>query len=167
MDFHWSPGDSNSFLLLYDSSRYSGQSYCRLDGVDSSPIFNPSNSIINPLGTVPSAPITNYYFTHMFHSFLSSRARSKYLSVFSFHSDSQGLQSLLYSRFLVKIRWSVCISKYRNFVHPIFQDRFWFVYIVWSNFNFLHNFQWVTFPTQSCIACILFCARWQYSFLCD
>ena len=24
-------------------------------------------------------------------------------------------------------------------------------YLVWSNFNFLHNFQWITFPTQSCL----------------
>ena len=31
-------------------------------------------------------------------------------------------------------------------------------YFVWSNLNFLHNSQWITFPIQSCLGLILFCA---------
>ena len=61
-----------------------------------SPISNCSNFLTNPLGIVPSAPITTgITVTHMFHSFLfcfvfcvcyfvCSLARSKYLSIFSF-----------------------------------------------------------------------------------
>ena len=30
---------------------------------------------------------------------------------------------------------------------------------VWSNFNFLHNSQWITFPTQSCLVLYSFCVN--------
>ena len=29
---------------------------------------------------------------------------------------------------------------------------------IWSNFNFLHSSQWITFPTQSCLVLYYFCA---------
>ena len=30
---------------------------------------------------------------------------------------------------------------------------------VWSNFNFLHNSQWITFPTKLCLILYYFCAN--------
>ena len=39
----------------------------------------------------------------------------------------------------------------------ILKDQFWCVYYlaVWSNFNLLHNSQWMTFPTQLCLDFII------------
>ena len=34
---------------------------------------------------------------------------------------------------------------------------------VWSNSNFLHKSQWITFPTQSCLVLFSFCANLLYS----
>ena len=36
---------------------------------------------------------------------------------------------------------------------------------VWSNLNFLHNTQWITFPTQSCLVLYSFCANLQHSLI--
>ena len=35
----------------------------------------------------------------------------------------------------------------------------------WSNFNLLHNSQWITFPTQQCLTMYSFCSRLLYSFI--
>ena len=90
------------------------------------PISNTSSLPSKPLETVPTKISLNV--TLMFHSFLSSLARSKYLSLtfrflwFSLCSQL-GRQSPLYGKFdfflliitksglLAKITWSVCISK--------------------------------------------------------
>ena len=32
-------------------------------------------------------------------------------------------------------------------------------FLVWSNLNFLHNSQWITFPSQSCLVLYSFCAN--------
>ena len=95
---------------------------------ESSSLFN------NRLVTVPKAPITiGIIFTFMFHSFFNSLARSWYLSLFSlsfsFIQWSIGkakstifqilslffflffLLIIIRSGLLVKIRWSVCLSK--------------------------------------------------------
>ena len=42
-------------------------------------------------------------------------------------------------------------------------DWFWVHLEVWSNFSFLHNFQWITFPTQSCLILYSFCASLLHS----
>ena len=34
-----------------------------------------------------------------------------------------------------------------------------------SNFNFLHNSQWITFPTQSCLVLYSFCANLLHSLI--
>ena len=67
---------------------------------------------------------------------------------------------------LAEIWWSVCVSKpkrnscvsfsrtdYGLCLHHLF---------VWSNFNFLHNSQWITLPTYSCLVCWSFCANSQH-----
>ena len=48
------------------------------------------------------------------------------------------------SGLLTRIRWFICISLARiDFGLCIYH------LVVWSNFNLLHNSQWITFPTQS------------------
>ena len=37
--------------------------------------------------------------------------------------------------------------------------------LVWLNLNFLHIFQWITFPTQSCLALYSFCANLLHSLI--
>ena len=38
-------------------------------------------------------------------------------------------------------------------------------FFVWSNFNFLHNSQWITLPNQSCQALYSFCANLLHSLI--
>ena len=51
--------------------------------------------------------------------------------------------------------WSVCTSKSHRILCVFFSKRDSDLYIyqlfVWSNFNFLHNSQWINLPTQSCL----------------
>ena len=107
----------------------------------------------------------------MFHRFFNSLAKSRYLSLFllSFNftlwsaetAKSTIFQVLFFLFLLIIIRscnlaeiwWSVCISKsQRNLWVSFYRtDSGLCIYhlFVWSNFNFLHNFQWITLPTQS------------------
>ena len=58
------------------------------------------------------------------------------------------------SGYLDEIRWSIPISKSLRILCVSFSrtdyDLSVYHLVLWSNFNFLHNFQWVTFTTQSC-----------------
>ena len=119
----------------------------------------------------------------MFHSFFSSLARSRYLSLFSF-SFSFTLRSvrtakstirqvlffwLTLTRFghLVEIRWSVCISKSQRSLCISFSrtnSKLCIYHLfIWSNLNFLHNSQWITFLTQLCLVLYSFCNNLLYS----
>ena len=123
-------------------------------------IFMSSSPFTNLLGIVPSVPITiGIIVTLMFHSFFSSLARSRYLSLYFLLILIFGLlwqQSPLFSRFffwltitrsshLAEIRWSVCISKsQRNLCisYSRTDSRLCICYLfIWSNLNFLHNSQ--------------------------
>ena len=93
------------------------------------PTPNSSSSCTNSLVTVPRAPVTiGLTVIYMCHSFFSSLARSRYLSMFLFAFFNFTLWStgaakstiqqvlfflLIISRFghLAQNRWSVCISK--------------------------------------------------------
>ena len=57
---------------------------------------------------------------------------------------------------LAEIWWSICISKSQSR-----SDSGLCIYylFIWSNFNFLHNSQWITFPTQSCLVLYSFWAN--------
>ena len=102
-----------------------------------------------PFGTIPRAPtIIGITVTFMFHNFFSSLIRSKYLSfcfLFSFLSfvfplrstgtaKSTNCQVLIFllintqSGLLAGIGWSVCKIP-EKFMHLIYLDGFWFVYI--------------------------------------
>ena len=54
------------------------------------------------------------------------------------------------------IKWSVCMSKSHRSLYESFSwtDTGLCIYhlFVWSNLNFLHISQWITLPTQSCLA---------------
>ena len=137
------------------------------------PTSKSSSPFINPLVTVPNAPITiGIIVTCMFHSFFSSIARSRYLSFFS-HSfcfilwsagtaKSTILQVLFFLLIIIKsgllagIRWSVCILKSHRSLCESFSRTgaglCIYHLLVWSNLNFLHISQWITLPTQSCLA---------------
>ena len=125
-----------------------------------------SSSCINPLVTVPSAPITSgITVIFMFHSFFCSLAGSRYLSSFSLSfsftmsligtAKSTIRQVLFFFFFLflfltitrsdhqAEIRWYVCISKSQKMLCISFSrtDSGLYIYylFVWSNFSFLRN----------------------------
>ena len=64
---------------------------------------------------------------------------------------------------LAEIRWSVCMSKSHRSLCMSFSgtDAGLCIYhlLVWSNLNFLHISQWITLPTQSCLALYSFCSN--------
>ena len=70
---------------------------------------------------------------------------------------------------LVKIRWSVYISKsQRSLCVSFFRTDVGlcrYCLFVWSNLNFLHNYQWITLPTQRYLALSAFCTSLRHSFI--
>ena len=70
---------------------------------------------------------------------------------------------IIRSGLLAEIRWSVCTSKSHRSLCVSFSRTgaglcIYYLF-VWSNFNFLHIYQWITLPTQSCIVLYSFCAN--------
>ena len=138
-----------------------------------------SSSYNNPLVTFPKAPIT---IGKIVHSFFNSLARSRYLSLFS-HSFSFILWSagtakstimqilslffflliIIMSGLLTEIRWSVCMTKSHRTLCVSFSrtGAGFCIYhlLIWSNWNFLHISQWITLPTQSCLALYSLCTN--------
>ena len=145
------------------------------------PTSKSSRPFNNPLVTVPNAPIT--IVTFMFHSFFNSLARSRYLSFFSLSfrfilwstetAKSTILQILflllMRSGLLAGIRWSVCMLKSHRSLCESFSRTGAGLCIyhlfVWSNWNFLYISQWITLPTQSCLALYSFCANLLHSLI--
>ena len=119
---------------------------------------NLSITLQNPLGIVPNAPIiAGITDSFIIHRIFSNLAKCRYLFRFSLiYSVRQVFLFLLtITSRLVEIKWSVCKSKSgrslcvscsRNDTRLCMYHLF-----IWSNFNFLHNSQWITFPTQSCL----------------
>ena len=127
--------------------------------------FSPST---NPLVTVPSIPITiAIIVTFMFHSFYSSLARSRYLSLFlhyfSFTLWSAGTAKTIIRQVLF-FRWlSIGLVVWPRLGDPfVYQNPTEFCVSfsrtdsglcihhlsVYSNLDFLHNLQRIAFPTQ-------------------
>ena len=147
-------------------------------------IFKSSTPYTNPLVTVPRSPI-GINVSFMFHGFFNDLVRPRYLSFFSF-SFNFTLRSidpvkstywhvlfflLMITRSgrLAEIRWSVCISKSQRSSCVSFSrtDSGLCIYhlYVWSNFNFLHNSQWITMFIQLYLALYSFCANLLHSFI--
>ena len=135
---------------------------------------------------MPNAPITiGTIVTFLFYSLFNSLARSRYLSFFSlsfrFILWSAGtakftiLQILFFlliimrSGLLAGIRWSICMLKYdRSLCKSFFRTGAWLrIYhlFVWSNWNFMHIFQWITLLTHLCLALYSFCANLLHSLI--
>ena len=118
--------------------------------------------------------------TFMFRNFFNSLARLKYLCFFS-HSfnfiqlsartaKSTILQVLFFFLLIItkpgllaEIRWSVCMSKsYRSLCVSFSRtDAGLCIYhlFIWTNLNFLHISQWITWPTQLCLVLYSFCTN--------
>ena len=77
------------------------------------------------------------------------------------------LLAITRSGLLAGIKWSVCISKFQRTLCVSFSrtDSGLCIYhlVLWWNFNFLHNSQWTTFPTQSCLFLYSFCVKLLHS----
>ena len=188
MVFHWSLSDSKSSqvsrtllsILAVLNNAVVWMVSTRL------PTSKSSSPFSNPLVTVPNAPITiGIIVTCMFYSFFSSLARSRYLSFFS-HSfsfilwsagtaKSTILQVLFFLLIIIKsgllagIRWSVCILKSHRSLCESFSrigaELCIYHLLVWSNLNFLHISQWITLPTQSCLALYSRCVNLLHSLI--
>ena len=145
------------------------------------PLISKSTSpFINPLITVLSSSIKlGIMVPFMFHSFFSSQVRSRYLSFFSplfqFYPVISQKGKVLYSAgslffllsitrsgCLAEIRWSVCVSKSQRILYISFSrmDSGLCIYhlFVWSNLNFLHNFE-STFPLTHVKSYTLFASQ--------
>ena len=145
-----------------------------------------SKPFINHLVTVSRTPITiGVTVTFMFHTFFNSLARLRYLSFFSLSfnfilwsariAKSTILQVLFFLWIIIRsdhlaasiCRWSICMSKsQRNLCVPFSRTNIglcMYYLFVWSNLNFLHNSQWITLPTQSCLVLYSFCVNLLHS----
>ena len=116
----------------------------------------------------------------MFHSFFNSLISFFSLS-FRFILWSAGtakstilqilflLVIIMRSGLLAGIRWSVCMLKSHRSLCESFSRTSAGLCIyhlfVWSNWNFLHISQWITLPTQSCLALYSFCANLLHSLM--
>ena len=73
------------------------------------------------------------------------------------------------SGLLAGIRWSVCMLKSHRSLCVSFSwtaDGLCIYHLfVWSNWNFLHISQWITLPTQLCLALYSFCANLLHSLI--
>ena len=150
------------------------------------PTSKSSRPFNNPLFIVPNAPITiGTIVTFMFHNFFNSLARSSTYPSFHFPSDlfcdPLGQQSrqfckcsfflliIIRSGLLAGIRRSVCMLKSHRSLCVSFSktDAGLCIYylLLWSNLSFLHISQWITLPTQSCLALYSFCANLLHSLI--
>ena len=117
--------------------------------------------------------------------FFYSLAKSRYLFFFLF-SFNFTLRSVGTAKFtirqvliflliitrsghLAEIRWSVCISKSQRILCVAFSRTITGLCIyhmfLWSNFNFLHNSQWIPLLTQSYLLLYSFCASLLHSLI--
>ena len=76
---------------------------------------------------------------------------------------------IIKSGLLAGIRWSVCILKSHRSLCVAFSRTgaglCIYHLLVWSNLNFLHISQWITLPTQSCLALYSRCANLLHSLI--
>ena len=113
-----------------------------------------------------SNKVNVFFFRFLLIFFLSFAGTAKSTSTFSFF-----FFFLIIIRFchLFDIRWSVCISKSQKSLCISFTwtDSGLCIYhlFVWPNLKFLHNSQWITFPTQSCLVLYSICTNLLHSLI--
>ena len=139
-----------------------------------------SSHFINPWMSASRAPITlGINVTFLFHGFFQFPSKVVVLilhfTFFQFysvvsrdskvHNSARSLFLLIIIRScrLAEILWAVCISKCHSSLSLSFSriDAGLWIYhfFLWSNPNFLHNSQWITFPPSSCLVLNSFCAN--------
>ena len=83
-----------------------------------------------------------------------------------YFASSLFLLIIIKSGLLAGIRWSVCISKSHRSLCESFSRTVAglciYHLLVWSNLNFLHISEWITLPTQSCLALYSLCANYYH-----
>ena len=154
MVFHWSRYDSNSPQVRKTILNILANLNDAMIGrIVIFPLISDSSGLLSkPLETVPSAPITNTItVTFSFQSFLSSQARSKYLSIFSlsfiFTLWSAGTISFFFFFFVrCDLVWSSGRDWVICFILMLCVSFSWtdtglciYHFLVWSNFSFSHN----------------------------
>ena len=132
--------------------------------------------------TVPSAPITiGIFATFVCHSFFRSLTKSTYLSLslfslsFSVTLWSAGTakstiqQVVFFFLLFFFYGWlslGLVISSYFK-IPEKFSRTDSGLYIshmfAWSNLNYLHSSQWISFPSKSCLLLYIFCANLRHS----
>ena len=115
--------------------------------------------------------------TLIFHSFFSSLVNFKYLFLLGFFHSMVRPDSKINFFLLIITRsdlpariWSfVCISKYQIILWVLFSKTdsglCMDLLIAWSNFSFLHNSQWINFPTLSILVSYYFFASLLHSLI--
>ena len=145
------------------------------------PTSKSSRPFNNHLVTVPKAPITiGIIVTFLFQFSGKVKVLISLFTFFQFYSvvsrDSK-VDNLAYFLFFLliiirsglraEIRWSFCISKSHRGLCVSFSRTgvglCIYHLLAWSNLNFSHIFQWITLPTQSCLALYFFCANLLHS----
>ena len=124
----------------------------------------PSYSIVFSIGIIATF-IFHSFFNSQFYSVVSRDSKvdnfADFLLFFLLIIIKSGLQA--------EIRWSVCISKsHRSFCGSFSRTGtglYIYNLLIWSNLNFLHISQWITLPTQSCLALYSFCANLLHSLI--
>ena len=140
-------------------------------------------SFISTLVTLRRSPVTiGIIVTLLYHIFFFNfLARSMYLSFLLSFTFTLRLARIAESTIitvlflllitrssrLAEIRLSVCISKsQRNSCISFCRaNSGLYIYhlVIWSNLNFFHNFQWISWPTKLCLVLYSFCVN----LLCD
>ena len=76
---------------------------------------------------------------------------------------------IIWSGRLTEIRWPACISESQRSLCLLLSRTDFGLSIyhlfIWSNLIFLHNSQWITLPTQSCLVLYPFCANLLHSLI--
>ena len=100
----------------------------------------------------------------------------QFFSIVSRDSKVNNFASSLFLLFIIirycrlaEIRWSVCMSKFHRGLCASFSKIYVglciYYLLVWSNLSFLHNYQWITLPTKSCVVLYPFCANLLHSLI--
>ena len=164
-EFEWQQVSSS----LQDSSQYSGRSqqYCRLDSLYPSAIFQVLKAFHVPRFFQFSSKVEVLILLFTFLQIYSVVRRDS--KVYNFSDSLFFLLMIMRSGLLVGIRWSVCMLKSHMSLCESFSRTGAGLCIyhlfVWPNWNFLHISQWITVPTQSCLALYSFCANLQHSLI--
>ena len=121
--------------------------------------------------TEPKPYLRNFIWLEKNSMILGFSRKKKRLKISNYLFDLENITDQFYRR-VWSSGWDyvICLCQKipENFMHLISRtDSGLCIYhlFVWSNFNFLHNSRWITFPTQSCLVLYSFYARLLHSLI--